>query len=128
MISTVDALLHAIKEAPRLFFGRAQRREPDDISHRAAETERPSRADFGAAGAAIAEWFTHTIVAVTLIASIWLVQATTRLLGITDRLFDILPIQWIFDATHLAVLLSWVIGGVRASFKAYTKYRANSGK
>jgi hypothetical protein len=51
----------------------------------------------------------HTMALLLSVISIWVVQATFRmLLGEQALFFDVMPVRWIFDAAHAVVLVRFV--------------------
>lgn len=74
-------------------------------------------------GRALLEWGCHTLIVISLLAGIRLVEAAVhRFWPPNGRLlFDRLPLSYVFDGADLAVLVGFLTYGVYCTVRAYMK-------
>src|SRR5687767_121648 len=68
---------------------------------------------------AACEWLAHTFLALVVICCMAAVEWAVKALVHSPRLFDIVPIAWLFHGADVAVLVGLSSVGVRAAIHAY---------
>ena len=60
----------------------------------------------------------HAAVAVVLLAAIYLLQVLLKAVG-DPKLFDVLPLRYIFDGMDLAILLAFIVLGTLEAIRVF---------
>jgi hypothetical protein len=120
MTNAVGTLLQAIRDTPRLYFGR---RSSVADETRDESRERQARITYVFLGAwrALLEWLAHVILIVGIFASLRALMFGLRLVGVREdtRFFDVVPLQWLLDGTDLALLIALAVFGISSAVRSY---------
>jgi hypothetical protein len=72
-------------------------------------------------GRAFIEWFAHSLLLFGIFCCIDGLRRGLLLLGIPTekKLFERIPLEWLFDGAHLALLIGIALVGVTAAVRSY---------